>query len=131
MQHRGVHRIPRQQIVTTAKRPSIGHGTARGYKDDLPDGQSEIFFRKGVDSRLSVDLVREIRFLAQRFAGLIIVHPVITGREQGERARNPLIRWLGRNLWVEINPLLIVFFEHTMNTWRNGFRARAKRRVPE
>jgi hypothetical protein len=56
---------------------------------------------------------------------------VIPGREQGERARNPLIRWLGRNLWVEINPLLIVFFEHTMNTWRNGFRARAKRRVPE
>jgi hypothetical protein len=111
LQHRGVHRIPRQQIVTTAKRPSIGHGTARGYKDDLPDGQSEIFFRKGVDSRLSVDLVREIRFLAQRFAGLIIVHPVIPGREQSERARNPLIQGLGGNLWVEIDPSRIAFLD--------------------
>jgi hypothetical protein len=65
LRHDDVHRIPRQQIVTTAKRPSIGHGTARSCRDDLPDGQSEIFLREGVDSRLSVDLVREIRFLAQ------------------------------------------------------------------
>ena len=25
---------------------------ARGYKDDLPDGQSEIFFAKGLDGRI-------------------------------------------------------------------------------
>jgi hypothetical protein len=36
---------------------------ARGFKDDLPDGQSEIFFREGLDSRISVDLAREIRVL--------------------------------------------------------------------
>jgi hypothetical protein len=71
LRHDDVHRIPRQQIVTTAKRPSIGHGTARGYKDDLPDGQSEIFLRKGVDSRLSVDWAREIRFLAQASAATL------------------------------------------------------------
>jgi hypothetical protein len=33
----------------------IGHGMARGYRDDLPDGQSEIFLRAGVDSRIGVD----------------------------------------------------------------------------
>jgi hypothetical protein len=33
--------------------------------DDLPDELSEIFLRAGVDSRLSLDRLREIRFLAQ------------------------------------------------------------------
>ena len=78
LRHDDVHRIPRQQIVTTAKRPSIGHGTGRAYKDDLPDGQSEIFLRKGVDSRLSVDWVREIRFLAQASGALFLT--IIPGR---------------------------------------------------
>jgi hypothetical protein len=64
VRHCGVHRIPRQRIVTTAKRPSYERGMARGFKDDLPDGQSEIFFREGLDSRISVDLAREIRVLA-------------------------------------------------------------------
>jgi hypothetical protein len=38
---------------------------ARGSKDDLPDDESEIFLPVGLDSRLSVDPSREIRFLAQ------------------------------------------------------------------
>jgi hypothetical protein len=38
---------------------------ARGSKDDLPDGESEIFEARGLDSRLSVDPSREMRFLAQ------------------------------------------------------------------
>ena len=37
---------------------------ARGYKDDLPDGQSEIFLRGGVDSRIGVDLVQKIELYA-------------------------------------------------------------------
>jgi hypothetical protein len=36
---------------------------------------------------------------------------VIPGREQGERARNPLIRGLGGNLWVEIDPSRIAFLD--------------------
>jgi hypothetical protein len=63
--HRCVHRIPHRRIVTIAKRPSHGRGMARGYKDDLPDGQSKIFLRGGVDSKISVDCVDEMRFLAQ------------------------------------------------------------------
>ena len=76
-----------------------------------PTGRAKYFSARGVDSRLSVDWVREIRFLAQRFAGLIIVHPVIPGREQSERARNPWIRGLGGNLWVEIDPSRIAFLD--------------------
>jgi hypothetical protein len=38
---------------------------ARGSKDDLPDGESEIFEARGLDSRLSVDRIYEIGFLAQ------------------------------------------------------------------
>ena len=44
-----VHRIPRPTSVTIAIRPSCGRGTGRGHKDDLPDGRSEIFLRKGLD----------------------------------------------------------------------------------
>lgn len=51
--------------MTIAKRPSHGRGTGRSFKDDLPDGQSEIFLCGGLDSKISVDLVREISFLAQ------------------------------------------------------------------
>jgi hypothetical protein len=43
----------------------VRHGTARGYRDDLPDRQSEIFLRERVDSRIDVDGAYEIRFLAQ------------------------------------------------------------------
>jgi hypothetical protein len=38
---------------------------ARGSKDDLPDGESKIFEARGLDRRLSVDPIREMRFLAQ------------------------------------------------------------------
>jgi hypothetical protein len=49
---------PAPQIVTIAKRPSfIGRGMARAYRDDLPDGWSEIFLRERVDSRISVEFV--------------------------------------------------------------------------
>jgi hypothetical protein len=44
---------------------SVGHGMARSSKDDLPDGQSEIFLRERVDSRIGVDLAGEIRFLVK------------------------------------------------------------------
>jgi hypothetical protein len=65
LRHDGVHRIPRQRIVTIATRPSWRRGTARGSRDDLPDGQSEIFFAYGLDSGISVDLSREIEFSAR------------------------------------------------------------------
>jgi len=42
-----------------------GRETARGFKDDLPDGANEIFSAKGLDSGISVDRVQEIRRLAQ------------------------------------------------------------------
>jgi len=45
----------------------VGRGTGRAYRDDLPDGLSEIFFVSGLDSRLSVDRAGEFRFLAQSF----------------------------------------------------------------
>src|SRR5581483_1407224 len=60
-----VHRIPRPTSVTIAIRPSCGSWDARRTSDDLPDGVSEIFLRKGVDSRLGLDRTGEIRFLAQ------------------------------------------------------------------
>jgi hypothetical protein len=44
-----VHRIPRRTSVTIAKRPSCGHGMGRSYSDDLPDRQSGIFSRNGLD----------------------------------------------------------------------------------
>jgi hypothetical protein len=54
--------------VLTVSFVLIGYGTGRGSKDDLPDGQSEIFLREGVDSRIGVDLAGENRFFAQWFA---------------------------------------------------------------
>jgi hypothetical protein len=30
---------------------------ARGHKDDLPDGLSEIFLRKGLDTQIAVELI--------------------------------------------------------------------------
>ena len=52
----GVHRIPRPTLCDDREAPLFtGHGTARAYRDDLPDGQSGIFLRGGLDTRLSVD----------------------------------------------------------------------------
>src|ERR1700742_2888798 len=64
-----VHRIPRPTSVTTAIRPSYRCGMALASTDDLPDGQSEIFFLRGLDSRLGLDRICEIRFLAKCFFG--------------------------------------------------------------
>jgi hypothetical protein len=84
--------------LTTPRRPShpapnvrddreapllIGRGTARGYRDDLPDGQSEIFLARGVDSRIGVDWAGEIRFLAQG----LLRHSL--GRRNGSRECAP------------------------------------------
>jgi hypothetical protein len=38
-----VHRIPHPTLVTIAIRPSQPGGTARGLKDDLPDGARDNF----------------------------------------------------------------------------------------
>jgi hypothetical protein len=38
---------------------------AQGYRDDLPDGQSEIFFARGLDTKISVDWADEIELFAQ------------------------------------------------------------------
>ena len=46
---------PHPTFVTIAKRPSYRARMARGYKDDLPVGQSEIFSRGGLDTRIAVD----------------------------------------------------------------------------
>ncbi|THD53751.1 MAG: hypothetical protein E8A46_10225 [Bradyrhizobium sp.] len=46
-----VHRIPHPTFVTTAKRPSDRGGTGRVCRDDLPDGESGIFFMEGLDSQ--------------------------------------------------------------------------------
>ena len=61
-----VHRIPRPTSVTIAIRPSCGHRMARGHKDDLPDGESELFLRKGLDrvfAKLPDGQIREGRTL--------------------------------------------------------------------
>jgi hypothetical protein len=54
LRDKGVHRIPRPTSVTIAIRPSCGDGMARGLKDDLPDGQSELFLREGLDRLLVI-----------------------------------------------------------------------------
>jgi hypothetical protein len=36
-------------FVTTAKRPSCRERTGRAGRTDLPDGESEIFFERGLD----------------------------------------------------------------------------------
>ena len=44
-------------FVTTAKRPSCRERTGRAGRTDLPDGESEIFFAKGLDRFLSRRLI--------------------------------------------------------------------------
>ena len=44
-----VHRIPHPTSVTIAIRPSDRGGMGRACRDDLPDGESGKFFRKGLD----------------------------------------------------------------------------------
>jgi hypothetical protein len=46
-----VHRIPRQRVVTIAKRPSLVAQDGPASKADLPDGESGIFLRNGLDKR--------------------------------------------------------------------------------
>jgi hypothetical protein len=47
-----VHRIPHPTFVTIAKRPSYRGGTAPTCRDDLPDGHSEIFLQRRLDSKI-------------------------------------------------------------------------------
>jgi hypothetical protein len=49
-----VHRIPHPTSVTTAKRPSYGHGMGRAGSADLPDGESGIFFALRLDRFLLI-----------------------------------------------------------------------------
>jgi len=39
---------------------------ARACRDDLPDGQNGIFFRRGLDSANQIERLREIKFYAQK-----------------------------------------------------------------
>ena len=61
--HRRSHRIPPPTSVTTAKRPSCGGGTGE-EKHKLPKNRSKIFFARGLDSRISVELICEFGFFA-------------------------------------------------------------------
>ena len=54
-------------FVTIAKRPSCRERTGRAGRTDLPDGESEIFFLKGLDRFLSQRLICPSgRFVAPR-----------------------------------------------------------------
>jgi hypothetical protein len=55
-----VHRIPRTTLVTIAKRPSYRARDGRACRDDLPDGPSEIFLRKGLDHPNQLESAGEI-----------------------------------------------------------------------
>ena len=44
---------PAPTSVTFAKRPSVWDGMGRACRDDLPDGESGIFLRKGLDRKFS------------------------------------------------------------------------------
>jgi hypothetical protein len=46
------------------ERPSLGDGTRRTFRYDLPDKQSGIFLRKGLDDPNQVELPDEISFCA-------------------------------------------------------------------
>src|ERR1700740_102606 len=66
LRRQSVHRIRHPTFVTIRETPLFeGRGTGRACKDDLPDGESEIFFSRGLDGRISVDRKREIRRLAK------------------------------------------------------------------
>jgi hypothetical protein len=43
-------------FVTTAKRPSCRERTGRAGRTDLPDGESEIFFAKGLDDPNQIEI---------------------------------------------------------------------------
>ena len=58
-----VHRIPRPTLVTIAKRPSCGRGTARD-KHDFPKNRREIFAGQTLESE-RLEYAREIRFFVK------------------------------------------------------------------
>jgi hypothetical protein len=47
LRHSGVHRIPRQRIVTTAKRPLSGAGRREDIEMICPTGRAKYFWQKG------------------------------------------------------------------------------------
>ena len=80
-----VHRIPHPTFVTTAKRPSDRGGMGRVCRDDLPDGESGIFFTEGLDSQSRNQPVGQIRrvgwSLVPAPAAFVAANPVkIRGR---------------------------------------------------
>ena len=116
--HFSVHRIP-PNVRDDGQRPSFGRD-GRSRRRDLPVGLSEIFLRAGLDSRLSVECVCEIGFLAKCH----VRHMWTRARDKidfnfalGERA-------MVRNCATE-KPWC------RLNVGRNGFRAHAKKRAPE
>ena len=44
-------------FVTTAKRPSCRERTGRAGRTDLPDGESEMFFAKGLDDPNQIEII--------------------------------------------------------------------------
>jgi hypothetical protein len=67
-----VHRIPRSTSVTTAKRPSCKHGT-RQEKPGNQTNAKPLFFARGLDDPNQLEVIGEIRFLAQGIFGRIRV----------------------------------------------------------
>jgi hypothetical protein len=68
-----VHRIPRSTSVTTAKRPSCEHGTPQ----EKPRNQTNakpLFFARGLDDPNQLEVIGEIRFLAQGISDAFGLH---------------------------------------------------------
>jgi hypothetical protein len=60
-----VHRIPCPTSVTIAKRPSVGRDGG-GYRSDLGQAGTRIFFQTGLDRANQIDPVQQIVVLAHR-----------------------------------------------------------------
>ena len=98
---------------------------ARACRDDLPDGQSEEFFRMGLDSQNQVERVQQIRFLAQarerEFRHAKCIHSPFDRAEQrpsgGGRARDGGIYPRNRNARdgaCQNSPFLIVLLNQAI-----------------
>jgi hypothetical protein len=53
-------------FVTIAIRPSCRERTGRAGRTDLPDGESEIFFERGLDDPNHVEMVQQIAIYGHR-----------------------------------------------------------------
>jgi hypothetical protein len=65
-----VHRIPHPTFVTTAKRPSFGHGMAWVVKVFLPAGETNYFCAQDWTTQIGLNSLRKFNFTLQRIPGL-------------------------------------------------------------